>query len=92
MIAELLAGARPATVQPLRSRLLAYELLSLDGLQDFERAALLYRRCWASGTEPRTLTDCLIAIPAIRKGAQLLHNDHDFDVIAEHSGLDARRQ
>jgi hypothetical protein len=91
VVSELLAGARTGTVQPLRSRLLAYEVIPLRGLQDFERAALLYRDCRAAGNQLRSLTDCLIAVPAIRSRAQILHDDSDFDVIAQHSDLDIYR-
>ena len=31
--------------------------------------------------------DCLIAAVAIRESASVLHNDRDFDVIAQHTEL-----
>lgn len=91
IITELMAGARDPDVQALRARLLAFPVLRLQGLQDFERAALLYRRCRRSGNEIRSLTDCLIAVPIIRAGATLLHEDADFEVIAENSELQTQR-
>lgn len=88
IIAELLSGARagPAT-RDLRSRLLGFRLLPLEGLADFEEAASIYRACSDAGETPRSLSDCLIAVPVITAGASLLHNDADFDVIARHSPL-----
>ena len=71
----------------LRSRLLAFRLLALEGLGDFEEAAAIYRACRDAGETPRSLSDCLIAVPVIAAGASLLHNDADFDVIARHSPL-----
>lgn len=87
VVMELLGGMRNGRAA-LRGRLLAYPLLPLQGLQDFEEAALIYHRCQRAGeTLASGYTDCLIAIPTIRAGAHLIHNDHDFEVIARHSDL-----
>jgi hypothetical protein len=92
VVMELLAGARSAPhLRELRSRLLAFPILSLEGLMDYEEAALLYRACRAEGETVRSLTDCLIAVPAIREGAAVLHGDADFDAIARHSPLRIHR-
>jgi predicted nucleic acid-binding protein len=85
---ELLAG--PTTQDEtarLRRLLLRFQLLPVEGLADYEAAADLYRRCRAGGETVRKLTDCLIAVVAIRNGATLLHRDHDFEVIARHTTL-----
>jgi predicted nucleic acid-binding protein len=88
VLMELLAGARSGRhLRALRSRLLALPVLALEGLQDFEEAALLYRICRAGGETLRTLTDCLIAVPAIRAGAAVLHEEADFDVLSRHTDL-----
>jgi len=88
VVMELLAGARSdADRIRLRSHLLALPLLTLQGLADYEEAALIYRTCGAAGETIRSLTDCLIAVPAIREGASILHNDADFDAIARHTSL-----
>jgi predicted nucleic acid-binding protein len=85
---ELLAGAAgDAEVARLRRLLGRFELLGLEGLADYEAAADLYRRCRARGETIRKLTDCLIAVVAIRHGAAVLHRDQDFDVIARHTAL-----
>jgi predicted nucleic acid-binding protein len=85
---ELLAGA--ATQEEavrLRRLLLRCQLLPVEGLADYEAAAELYHRCRNGGETVRSLTDCLIAVVAIRHGAALLHRDHDFDVLARHTPL-----
>ncbi len=88
IVMELLAGARSGEpLRDLRSRLLAFPVLRLEGLADFEEAALMYRSCRVAGETVRSLSDCLIAVPTIKAGAQLLHNDSDFEAIARHSGL-----
>lgn len=88
VLMELLAGApsRPALRQ-MRSALLAYPVLRLRGVDDYEEAAEIFRTCRASGATIRSLNDCLIAVPAIRAGASIMHNDRDFEVIARHTGL-----
>jgi predicted nucleic acid-binding protein len=85
---ELLAGAttQDGMVQ-LRRLLLRFQHLPVEGLADYEAAADLYRRCRAGGETVRKLTDCLIAVVALRNGATLLHRDHDFQVIARHTAL-----
>ncbi|HET9809976.1 MAG TPA: PIN domain nuclease [Candidatus Limnocylindria bacterium] len=88
IIAELLSGTRAGSAtRDLRSRLLSFRLLPLEGLADFEEAAAIYRACREGGETPRSLSDCLIAVPVITASASLLHNDADFDVIARHSPL-----
>ena len=85
---ELLAGARSGPpARELRSRLLSFRMLPLEGLGDFEEAALIYRACRDAGETLRSLSDCLIAVPVIRADASLLHNDRDFEAIARNTAL-----
>jgi len=88
IVCEVLAGAR-STRNPneLRAQLLGFEVFTLEGMADYEAAAELYRMCRVSGETIREIRDCLIAIPVIRAGAELLHNDADFEAIARHSDL-----
>jgi predicted nucleic acid-binding protein len=87
IVMELLAGARRDRLRDLRSRLVAFPILRLEGLADFEEAALIYRTCREGGETIRSLSDCLIAVPAVRASASVLHNDADFEVIARHTSL-----
>jgi predicted nucleic acid-binding protein len=88
VIAEVLAGAQsPAEHGALRKMLLGFPLLRLETLADFEEAAALYRACRLAGETLRSITDCLIAVPAIRAGVPVLHADADFDKLARHTPL-----
>jgi predicted nucleic acid-binding protein len=88
VVMELLAGAADEEqLTRLRRFLGRFQLLPVEGLADYEAAADLYRRCRAGGETVRKLTDCLIAAVALRHGAELLHRDHDFDVLARHTSL-----
>ena len=85
---EVLAGAgTSARLSDLRSLMHSFRMLPLRGLADFERAASIYRTCRARGSEIRRMPDCLIAVPAIRADASILHTDRDFDTIARHTPL-----
>ena len=87
VVMELLGGAQQRRAA-LRKRLLSFPLLPLKGLHDFEEAASIFRRCRSGGeTLRRGFSDCLIAVPALRAKAAVLHNDQDFEVIARHTGL-----
>ncbi len=88
VVAEVLAGARsPEVLRALRALMLSFPVLTLETLVDYEEAAALQRACRAAGETRSALTDFLVAVPAIRAGASLLHCDADFDVIARHSPL-----
>jgi len=85
---EILAGSRDdADRDRLRRLLYGRHFLPVDGPNDYESAADLYRLCRAGGETPRKLSDCLIAAVAIRNDAQVLSNDSDFEVIARHASL-----
>ncbi len=71
----------------LRHGLLGLPVITLRGLRDFEAAASLYRACRNAGATIRSIGDCLIAVAAIRTGAEVLHIDRDFDAIARHTPL-----
>jgi predicted nucleic acid-binding protein len=88
VVAEVLAGVRPQAVDALRSRLLAFRVLRLRGLSDFEAAAGLCRACRDAGEPVRHVTDCLVAVPVIEAGARLLHADRDFEKLARHTPLE----
>ena len=88
IVMELLAATRtPGEHTKLRARLLAFPLLRLRGLSDFEKAADLYRTCRRDGETVRRLIDCLIAAVAIRERATVLHNNRDFETLARHGNL-----
>lgn len=88
VVMELLAGARNEThANEIRRFLLGFTHLPIRGLADYEAASALYRDCRRRGFTPRALTDCLIAVIAIREGVAVLHRDRDYDGIARCSAL-----
>jgi predicted nucleic acid-binding protein len=88
VVMELLAGASNDEELARLGRLLGrFELLPVQGLADYEAAAGLSRRCRRAGETVGKLTDCLIAVVAMRAGAALLHRDQDFEAIARHAPL-----
>jgi predicted nucleic acid-binding protein len=92
VIMELLAGARSrGEGSRLRASLLALPCLTVRGPGDFEAAAALYRVCRGQGATVRKLIDCLIAAVAVRESATLLHNDRDFELLAQHTRLRTER-
>lgn len=59
-------------------------LLQSDDLAATHRAAAhLYCRCRWAGVTPRSSNDCLIARQAIEHEMKLLHDDKDFERIAQ---------
>ena len=88
VILEVLAGARDEQqARDLRRLLDRCSFVPLEEPSDWELAAALYRSCRRAGTTVRRLPDCLIAVLAMRVGADLLQQDADFDAIAQHAPL-----
>jgi predicted nucleic acid-binding protein len=88
VVLEVLAGVRSQSdLRRTRRFLYSLEVVPVVSLDDNERAADLYRRCRARGVTVRGLLDCLIAAVAIRVDAEVLHEDHDFDRLAQHTEL-----
>ena len=91
-LTEVLQGLRDeAQVRLVDERLCAFDVLRLDSLDDFRRAAQLYRTARRRGVTIRRTVDCLIASVCIREGLPIMHNDSDFDRLAEHSDLTIHR-
>lgn len=85
---ELLAGAGDeASARQLRRLLYSFDVVPLAPLVDTQQAAAMQRRCRAGGRTVRSMIDCLIAAMALRLGEPVLHQDRDFDVLAQETGL-----
>ena len=85
---EVLQGIRnEATFQRTRVSLLAHPILRPRGLETFETAANLYRMARRRGLTIRRTVDCLIASTCLEAGAEIYHNDRDFDALARVSDL-----
>jgi predicted nucleic acid-binding protein len=88
ILTEILQGLRSAAdVRRVERRLSPFEMLRLEQLDDFRRAAALYRGARRKGLTIRRTLDCLIASVCIREDAALLHADSDFDRLASCSAL-----
>jgi len=71
--------------------LLAFPILRPRSLDTFDGAATLSRRARRRGLTVRRSADCLIAAICVEAGAQLFHNDRDFDALARVSDLEIYR-
>ena len=88
ILTEILQGLRSeADVRRVERRLAPFEILRLEGLDDFRRSAALYRGARRKGITVRRTLDCLIASVCIREEVALLHADADFDRLASCSAL-----
>ncbi|HSF07368.1 MAG TPA: PIN domain nuclease [Methylomirabilota bacterium] len=85
---EVLQGIRDDdTYHRIRMSLLAHPILRPRGLETFETAANLFRAARRRGLTVRRSVDCLIAATCLEAGAELYHNDRDFDALARVSDL-----
>jgi predicted nucleic acid-binding protein len=88
ILQEILQGADSAerfeTWRKYFSELLCY--VPRDPVESHIAAARLYQGCRKAGKTPRSGNDCLIAQIAIEHGLALLHNDRDFNTIANVAG------
>ena len=85
---ELLRGAlTKSELARIRLRLDQTTILRMRELSDFEFAAELYHAARENGQTVRQATDCMIAAVCIREKLPLLHDDADFDKIADVSKL-----
>lgn len=88
VLLEVLAGTiDEERAARLRRFLAGAHVLRQESPVDAEHAAALHRACRRAGDTPRSLNDCLIAAVALRHDVPVLHQDHDFTVLAQHTRL-----
>ena len=88
ILAEILQGVRAnAECARLESILRSFLFLEMSR-ETFLFAAQIFRSLRAQGVTIRNSADCMISACCIENGAQLLHNDRDFDAIAFHTQLE----
>ena len=88
IIQEVLQGIRRDNeFIKIRHLLLATHILNEDYLTTSLGAVDIYRSLRKKGITIRKPNDCLIAWYAIHHELTLVHNDRDFDLIAEHTPL-----
>ncbi|HEX6082946.1 MAG TPA: PIN domain-containing protein [Thermoanaerobaculia bacterium] len=82
VITEVMRGVRLEQYESTRKMLAKATLIDAPTpLERFEEAARIYLRCRVAGITPST-PDSLIAACAIAKDIPLLHDDSDFDHMA----------
>jgi predicted nucleic acid-binding protein len=87
ILAEVLQGIRKdADYHSTKTRFSSFLYLPMSE-EIFIHAADLYRSLRRKGITIRKPVDCMIAAVALQHNAALLHNDRDFDPLAEHCGL-----
>ncbi len=85
---EVLQGiVEDLTFRRTRDILRAYPILHGRSLDTLEQAAQIFRACRRRGFTVRNTVDCLIAATCLEVGAEIYHNDRDFEVIAKVQGL-----
>jgi hypothetical protein len=80
---EILRGVSDRDVARTEELLSGFEMLKLRHMADFRAAAGLYRAARSKGFTIRGTVDCLIAAICIREDVPLLHDDVDFDRLAD---------
>jgi predicted nucleic acid-binding protein len=83
-LTEILQGIKTdREYDEVKGSLLTFPLLSMKSAASYISAAELYRKCRKKGLTIRSTVDLLIAQIALEHRASLLHNDRDFDAIAQ---------
>jgi predicted nucleic acid-binding protein len=85
---ELLAGARPGEhTTRLERLLLSQSWYRVQPGLDYRGAVDVYQSTRATGEQPRSMQDCLIAAIALRHGVPVAHRDADYERIGAATGL-----
>ena len=88
IIQEILQGIKEdKDFHSVKDNLSGFEVLSIDPLEAAYGAASLYRSVRKRGITIRKSNDCLIAFYSIFCKTALLHNDEDFNRIAQYTSL-----
>lgn len=88
IIQEILQGIRSDDdYRKVKSNILNLDILLIDPVESSVGAADLYRMLRKKGVTIKKSNDCMIAYYSIYFGIYLLHNDKDFNLIAEKTSL-----
>jgi len=83
-LTEILQGIKnDREYRDVKASLLTFPILSLKSPESCIAAAELHRKCRKKGLTIRSTVDLLIAQIALEHHATLLHNDRDFDALAQ---------
>jgi predicted nucleic acid-binding protein len=88
ILTEILQGFHKNTdFRIARDLLLNLPFMDMLGRDLAVKSAFNYRKLRKHGITPRKTIDVCIATFCVHFNLPLLHNDHDFDIMAEHLGL-----
>lgn len=79
---EVMAGAPAVAIHRIERVFGSFVVLDVDPSIDFHQALDLYRAVRRTGRTVRSSLGCLVASVAIRRGAQVVHRDVDFELLA----------
>ncbi|MGL6342810.1 MAG: type II toxin-antitoxin system VapC family toxin [Waterburya sp.] len=88
---ELLQGARNEKEWTELNNYLSTQDYIAPGIQSWSHAARIYYELRRKGITVRNTIDCLIAASAIEHDLLLLHDDRDFEAIAQGTALNETR-
>jgi len=88
---EILRGARNETEWQALEAVMTREVILPISHEDWGNAARIYFDLRRKGLTVRSMMDCLIAQSALEQDLTLLHNDRDFEVIAQIRALKHQR-
>lgn len=89
ILMELLAGAAPGRQTERAERLLlGQHWWRVEPALDYAGAVDVFQATRATGHQPRSLQDCLIAAAALRCQVQVAHRDADYERISAATGLE----
>lgn len=88
ILTEILQGIKDdALYETTKEYLLEFPMIKPKGTETYIKAAEIFRKCRKQGMTIRKTIDCIIAAIAQENNLALLHNDSDFEVIKNCSGL-----
>jgi hypothetical protein len=84
VLTEVLQGLRHETDAARIAELMtAFRSPPELGVDDYRRAAALYRACRARGATPRSTIDCVLAQTCLKFDVPILARDRDYQAIAQ---------
>ncbi len=83
-LTEVLQGVKEdRTHKQIQKHLLTFPIFLTKEIETYLHASDIFRTCRKQGKTIRKTVDCIIAAIAIENKLTLLHNDRDFDHIAD---------
>ena len=88
ILTEILQGlGSNAEARRIGNLMSTFRMVGELAVDDFQKAAALYRACRERGVTVRSTIDCVIAQACLKHNLPLLTRDQDFEAIAQVSAL-----